>query len=141
MSAPGDDGFEKTIESVAKKFFTLDPFDKERELFSTLTALKPERSWLDRLRDSFFQLIFLQRFTNKEGRELWASRLLCWQRHLDAYFQIADKKGSADQIANEKKADGQTADEQGTDGQTSDEQGTEGSAAGTESTATISSYS
>src|ERR1700730_7858903 len=93
MSAPGDDGFEKTIESVAKKFFTLDPFDKERELFSTLTALKPERSWLDRLRDSFFQLIFLQRFTNKEGRELWASRLLCWQRTSTRTFRLQTRRG------------------------------------------------
>ena len=114
MSLPGDDGFkqfQEEIKPVVEKFFDLDSYGEERKLFCTLTALEPKQSWRDRLRDSFFQAIFRCRCTDEKGRDLWERRLFDWERHLDAYFQIADKKGTG------------------------------GSHAGTGSNATISSYS
>ena len=97
MSLPGDDGFkqfQEEIGPVVEKFFDLDNYDEERKLFCTLTALEPKRSSLDRLRDWFFQVIFRCRCTSEEGRQRWERRLFDWERHLDAYFQIADKKGT-----------------------------------------------
>jgi uncharacterized membrane protein len=119
MSLPGDDGFkqfQEEIKPVVKKFFDLDSYGEERKLFCTLTALEAKQSWRDRLRNWFFQAIFRCRYTDEKGRELWERRLFDWERHLDAYFQIADKKKKGGSYA----GTGPT---------------------GTESTATISSYS
>ena len=44
------------------------------------------------MRDWFFQVIFRCRCTSEEGRKCWERRLFDWERHLDAYFQIAGKK-------------------------------------------------
>jgi uncharacterized membrane protein len=141
MSLRGNDGFEKfqkEIGHVAAKFPGLDDLDKERRLFCTLTAIQERRTWRDRLRDWFFQLIFRCRCSNEYGRALWERRLFDWDRHLDAYFQIADEKKR--KITDEKESDDETADK-GTGDWIADEERPDANAAETVSTETIPSYS